>query len=232
MPILQYVVPILFLALLETLLSIDNAIVLAMLARHLPTQQQKKALTYGLVGSVVFRLLALVAAQALLKWHFIKLIGGGYLLYVAFKHLLTLDSNGTEGDDESTPQGRTGRSFWHTVILIELMDVAFAVDSILAAVAVSKNLWIIFLGGMLGVMMIRIAAGSFIRLLDRFPGLEVASYILILIIGSKLTLEYFELPHLEFEKPGHPAFLAFWVSMLVVFASGFFIKKRPATAEK
>jgi YkoY family integral membrane protein len=228
MPGAQYIVPILFLGVLETLLSIDNAIVLAMLAKHLPKDEQKKALTYGLVGSVVFRILALLLAQALLEWNFIKILGGGYLIYVALKHLFA-KTHEEAHDVDSSLTNKKKRGFWPTVIMIELMDIAFAVDSILAAVAISKNLWVIFLGGMMGVLMIRIAASSFIKLLDRFPGFEMASYLLILIIGLKLIVDYFHLPFLHFEQPGHPSFLAFWGVMLLVFLSGFLIKPKASS---
>ncbi|MGN6724349.1 MAG: TerC family protein, partial [Tepidisphaeraceae bacterium] len=78
---------VLLLVLLEGTLSVDNALVLGLLARKLPKDQQEKALTYGLIGAFVFRFLAIGVAVFLLKWTIFKLIGGGYLLYVAVKHL-------------------------------------------------------------------------------------------------------------------------------------------------
>src|SRR3954471_17001451 len=74
------------LVVLEGVLSIDNALVLGLLARRLPEHQRTKALTYGLIGAFVFRFMALALATFLLKWTLFKLLGGGYLLYVAVKH--------------------------------------------------------------------------------------------------------------------------------------------------
>ena len=82
-------VVIALLILLEGVLSIDNALVLALLAKRLPKHQQARALTYGLVGAFVFRFVAIGAAAYLLQWRIVKLIGGGYLLWIALKHLLT-----------------------------------------------------------------------------------------------------------------------------------------------
>src|SRR5215204_4726496 len=72
---------------LEGVLSIDNALVLGLLAKRLPKSEQPRALTYGLVGAFVFRLLAIATAGLLLKWRIVKFIGGGYLVYIAVKHL-------------------------------------------------------------------------------------------------------------------------------------------------
>src|SRR5271156_4315428 len=77
---------VLFLAFLEGLLSIDNAIVLAMMAKPLPRELQRKALTYGLAGSVVFRLAALALATRLIYWRWAKILGGAYLLFVALRY--------------------------------------------------------------------------------------------------------------------------------------------------
>src|SRR5438477_12444779 len=71
---------------LEGVLSIDNALVLGLLAKRLPKHQQKRALTYGLVGAFVFRLIAISVASFLLHWSFVKLLGGLYLIYVTVKH--------------------------------------------------------------------------------------------------------------------------------------------------
>lgn len=75
--------------------------------------------------------------------------------------------------------------FWGTVAMVELMDIAFSVDSVLAAFGVSNEVWILLLGGMLGILMMRGIAGVFLKLLERIPELETTAYILILIIAAK-----------------------------------------------
>src|ERR1700722_11102114 len=76
------------LVLLEGVLSIDNALVLGLLVRRLPGRLRGRALTYGLVGALLFRLVAVVLASVLLKWTVLKLLGGLYLIYIAFSHLI------------------------------------------------------------------------------------------------------------------------------------------------
>lgn len=177
------VVTILFLVFLEGMLSFDNALVLAVLVDKLPEADRKKALTYGIWGAIGFRFLALAALMFLLKMVWVKFVGAAYLFYLAGKYFF-----GGEDEDE-TRQGHP--SFWKTVFMVELTDIAFSSDSILASVGVSHNLWIVFTGGVLGICMMRLAAILFIKLVERFPGLETSAYLLITWIAGKLVLEGF-----------------------------------------
>ena len=263
------------LVLLEGVLSIDNALVLGLLAKRLPKSMQKKALTYGLVGAFVFRFIAIGTASFLLRWRIVKLLGGGYLIYIALKHFF-FDRHDKESDhvevgpdempvlvDDRTgqpltdkealeevkartvvppperPRGRAG--FWSTVLVIELTDIAFAIDSILAAIALvgsapaghvgpHPKLWVVICGGLLGVVLMRFAAVVFIKLLERFPRFETSAYLLVTVIGLKLVADWAlntpEHPHaLDFHSPGHWAFWTFWVLMLICLGFGFLPKK-------
>jgi len=221
------------LVVLEGVLSIDNALVLGLLAKRLPKHEQSKALWYGLVGAFVFRFIAVFTASLLLKWTFVKFLGGAYLVYIAVRHLffesketeeekIVLDEHGhprlveeqsgaelTPAQEEleirerlpvyMTPETRKKlglASFWPTVFVIEMTDIAFAVDSILAAIAmvgsapkgaaVHPKLWVVILGGLLGLMLMRFAARIFITMLDRFPRFETSAYLLVIVIGLKL----------------------------------------------
>lgn len=209
---------ILILIFLEGILSVDNALVLAVIAKPLPHAQQKKALTYGLAGAFIFRFIALSLATYLVKWQWVKFVGGGYLLYIAIKSLVF-------GEKESEGKSRTaGDSFWKTVILIELMDIAFAIDSILAAVALTQKLWVIYIGGIIGVIMMRFAASVFIRVIEKFPQLEKTAYLLVFVIGMKVVLEGFHIEGLDFHSPTAPAFWIFWAIMGLCVAYGFLSK--------
>ncbi len=233
-------VVVLLLVLLEGILSIDNALVLGLLAKRLPKHLQTRALTYGLVGAFVFRFIAVGTAAFLLRWTFVKFLGGAYLVYISVRHLwidagqedeskAVLDPEGqpalvdaetgqpiTKEQEEVEIQQRlpvdlepvadrsTGKAgFWPTVVVIELTDIAFAVDSILAAMALVGNppsgtpkdavhpkLWVVIVGGLLGLILMRFAAAIFIRLLERFPRFEVSAYLLVLIIGLKLLADW------------------------------------------
>jgi YkoY family integral membrane protein len=211
----QDIVTIGLLIFLEGVLSIDNAVVLALLAGRLPHHLQKKALTYGLIGAMVFRFIALAMASYLMNWNWVKFVGGGYLLYVSISHWL----KGKE--DTKVPKDRSSRNFWKTVILIELMDIAFAVDSILAAVAISHKFWVIYTGGVIGMLAMRFSAGIFINLLKKFPNFEEAAYVLVCIIGLKLIVDGFHIEALNFHSPQSPAFWVFWSAMFLTILYGF-----------
>jgi len=218
------------LVVLEGALSIDNALVIGLLARRLPHALRGRALSYGLIGAIVLRLLAVIVASYLLEWHVLKLLGGLYLLYVALSHLLRRPAphpaeGATSDADSNQPQ------FWRIVFMIELTDLAFAADSILAAVALvgappkglepgagHPKLWIVYFGGMIGVALMRVAGLLILRLLDRFPRLETSAYLIVAIIGTKLLLEWWLVPaagaHGPFEDVHSPLFWAFWTTMI------------------
>lgn len=274
-------VVIALLVLLEGMLSIDNALVLGLLAKRVPKPLQKRALTYGLVGAFVFRILAVATASYLLKWRIVKLFGGGYLVYIAVKHLffeskeeheevVTVSAQGepelriaetgaaltaaqeVEELEQRVPvpvdqEVLSGRSFWWTVLVIELTDIAFAVDSILAAIALvgshpdgaaattaHPKLWVVIAGGVVGLMLMRVAAAMFIRLLEKFPRFEVSAYLLVIVIGLKLLVDWGlnseQNPHrINFHDYTHVEFWVFWLSMAAALCVGFIPpKQKPA----
>lgn len=194
------------LAILEGILSVDNALVLAILVRTLPPEQRKKALTYGIIGAFVFRFIALIFAAHLMKLMVFKLIGGGYLVYLAMKHMFFFYK-----EDAHQSRPKTAASFWKTVLLVELTDIAFSIDSITTAVAMSDKLIIVWTGGILGIIFLRFAAGYFVKLLEKLPRLEDLAYQLIFFIGTKLTLEAF---HVEI------AHGIFWLMMGIIAVLG------------
>jgi len=235
---------------LEGTLSIDNAVVLGLLARRLPEHCRGRALSYGLIGAFVFRLIAIVLATTLLKWNVFKLLGGLYLLYVALRHFLEKKDDGHEHGEEHGPSATVQKAsgkFWPTVAVIELTDMAFAVDSILAAIGVvgrppadtppdslHPKLWVVFVGGFLGVVLMRYAAMGFSKLLDRFPRFEPAAYLLVLAIGAKLVIDWadgrWHFEGIDFHSAQSPAFWAFWIVMVACFAFGF-VGKKPAAPQ-
>jgi YkoY family integral membrane protein len=199
---------------LEGVLSIDNALVLAVLARSVKPELQKKVLTYGLVGAVVLRMAAVFLAQELLKSSIIKVLGSIYLLY------LSVHFFATKGVEEAERRETKERGFWTTILLVELADLAFAVDSILAAVAMTDKYWVIITGGLLGTVMMRFAANGLIALLNRLPRLEPTAFVLVGIIGLKLGLEALKIPGVDFHDHGGPWFWAQWISMIAAIVWG------------
>ncbi|MDP4098053.1 TerC family protein [Paenibacillus sp. P96] len=198
------------LIIIEGLLSADNALVLAVLVKHLPKEQQKKALFYGLLGAYVFRFIAIGIGTFLVKITWVKVVGGLYLLWIACSHLFKLEikfygilpyirrqSAAEEGEEEVQNKGK---GFWQTVLAVEAMDIAFSIDSVIAAFGVSNEVWVLFLGGILGVLMMRGVAQVFLKLIDKYPELEQAAFILIIIIGAKMlaAVAGFEMSHYLF----------------------------------
>ena len=207
---------------LEGILSIDNALVLAMLAKPLSPRLQRRALTYGIAGAIAFRTVAILVANSLMRWNWVKFVGGAYLLWVAIK--------GLRGHGGSDDEKRTAAStFWRTVVAIELTDIAFAADSILAAVALTPKYWLVLTGGIIGMILMRFAATLFIRLLERFPSFESAAYWLVFIIGVKLVLDGFHFPGVDFHSSSSGAFWIFWGAMAAAFLSGFRAAKKAKT---
>lgn len=205
---------------LEGILSIDNALVLALIVRELPPQQHKRALSYGLIGALAFRTLAIVAAAFLMHMRWVKFVGGAYLCYLAFDYFY---ASATHADKQSRYVKK--RSFWMTVLIVELTDIAFAVDSILTAVALTQKIAVVLTGGIIGLILMRYAAVVFIDLLKRFPRFEVTAYALVAIIGIKLVIDGFHLPHVDFHESSSPAFWIFWLSMALTLGFGFIPKK-------
>ena len=190
------------LAVLEGILSVDNSLVLAILVRTLPKVQQKKALLYGIFGAFFFRVVALIFAAQLMGFVIFKIIGGGYLVYLAMKHMFFFYK-----EDAHQSRPKVAASFWKTVLIVEFTDIAFSIDSITTAVAMSDKLIVVWLAGIMGIVFLRFAAGFFIRLLERLPKLEDLAYQLIFFVGTKLLMEGF---HIEISHG------VFWMMMGVI----------------
>jgi YkoY family integral membrane protein len=219
---------ILTLVLMEGLLSADNALVLAILVQRLPKYQQKKALFYGLAGAFILRFIGLALAVYLVKFWYLKALGGIYLAYLCISHFYVKHQSNTREIKIKHP------GFWHTVAVVEFTDLAFAIDSILVAVAVSRNLWVIYTGGMLGIIAMRIAAGYVIKLLEKYPDLEHLAYVLIGWISLKLgfeSMEHFMDPVVQ-QSAAHYIPIVFWIGMAVIVCIGLIHTAKQRRLEK
>jgi len=178
------------LVVLEGLLSADNALVMAIMVLGLPRRDHKKALRYGLLGGFAFRTAATMLAAYLIRVGWVKALGGVYLLYLTYSHFWGHE----EGSDRrQAPKAKPmlGLSpFWATVVRVEVINLAFSIDSILVAVAMSPKLWVVITGGILGIVAMRLVAGQLIALVQRYPPLVDGAFIIIAWVGMKLCLEY------------------------------------------
>jgi len=211
---------VLFLVLLEGLLSADNALVLAIMVRHLPPKEQQRALSLGLAMSFGFRFVAILLATQVIKLWWLQAIGALYLLYLPAKHFITMRSGGGEHQTK-------GGTFKQTVVALGIADVAFAIDSVLAAVATVKGTektWVVVLGALLGVILLRFAASYFLRLLEKFPALDHLAYVLVGWVGVKLCFtslhNFSRVSDLMSYKVAEMADGVFWAGMGVIIVVG------------
>ena len=188
---------------LEGLLSADNAMVMAVMVLGLPPHQHQKALKYGLVGAFVFRVLTTLAAFWLIQLSFAKVIGGLYLLYLPYQHFWGSGESTEERREPPKAKPWLGLSaFWATVVRVELMNLVFSIDSILAAVAMSPKIIVVMTGGILGIVAMRIVVGKLLALIQKYPAIVDGAFIIIAWVGTKLLIEYLHQEHyVPFEIP-------------------------------
>lgn len=188
MELTEAILAILVIVALEAILSVDNAMVLAVMVRPLPEHLRQRALLYGLIGAYVLRGLALLFATLIIQIWWIQLLGGLYLIYLAFNHFRKLPSHQNPHHTAAAVQAAAA-SFWRIVVMINVVDLAFAVDSVLVVIAFSENFWVIFTGVAVGILLIRLAAGWMVQVMERYPRLEQVAYAVVGWAGLKLTLE-------------------------------------------
>ena len=187
------------LIIIESLLSVDNAAVLATMVMDLPEKEREKALKYGIWGAYVFRGLAMLFASVLIKIWWLKPVGGIYLLYLVYSYWKGKQTVKTEDDviDKKSnwlyrvTVGSLG-NFWATVCLVELMDMAFSIDNVFAAVAFTPNIILVCAGVFIGILAMRFIANYFVKMMAKYTFLETAAFVVIAVLGIKLTLSLVE----------------------------------------
>ncbi|WP_199620211.1 TerC family protein [Paenibacillus alkalitolerans] len=245
--LLEYGWVLLVLVALEGLLAADNALVLAIMVKHLPDRERKKALFYGLTGAFVFRFASLFAISFLVDVWQVQAIGAVYLIFIALNHLFR-KAIVKKTESRVTPEAaanKNGAGFWMTVLKVELADIAFAVDSILAAVALAVALpntalpqiggmdgghfLVIFAGGFIGLIIMRFAASFFVKLLQQRPGLEIAAFLIVGWVGVKLSVYTLSHPALSVLPEGfakNPVWkISFYAVLILVTLGGWFLSK-------
>lgn len=205
---------IISLIILESLLSVDNALVLAAMVSHLPENERKWALRAGMLGAYIMRGLSLAFVFFIIANPWIKLIGGAYLIYLMCSHL------GIEEGEEAAKKVKSG--FWGTVVAVELADLSFSIDNIAAAAAFTNKMWIIIVGVFIGIAAMRFVAGIFVKLIEKFPVLNTVAYLLVGWIGIGLWVEI--LGHVEFGE------MTKFAGVLGIIAAGLIYERVPGAA--
>jgi YkoY family integral membrane protein len=250
---LEYAWALLILIGLEGLLSADNALVLAVIAKHLPDDQKKRAINYGIILAFVFRFGALFAISFIANVWQVQAIGAAYLLYLGLKHVIQARF-GKENEDihKDDKKAAAGKGFYPTVGKIALADLAFAIDSILAAVALALGLpdsplgnfggmdggkfIVVLLGGIAGLILIKYAATWFVQLLEKRPALETTAYAIVAWVGVKLaviTLAHEDIGFLDHDFPHSTVWTLIFYGVLVAIALiGWFAPANKKALEK
>lgn len=170
---------------LEAVLSADNAIALAAIAQGLENPQlQRRALNFGLVVAFALRVVLILSATWVIRFWQFELAGGIYLLWLVFQHFTSDDQ-----DQEGHHHGPRFNSLWQAIPLIGLTDLAFSLDSVTTAIAVSDQIWLVLTGGLIGVVALRFMAGLFIRWLAEFEHLEDAGFVTVALVGLRLLVK-------------------------------------------
>lgn len=243
--LLEYSWVLIVLVVLEGLLAADNALVLAIMVKRLPEKDRKRALFYGLAGAFVFRFLSLFIISFLVDVWQIQAIGALYLLFIALNHIFrkVLFKKPEAESHNNDEKEKKGSGFWTTVLKVEVADIAFAIDSILAAVALAVALppsglghiggmdtgkfLVIFTGGFIGLIIMRFAASAFVKLLERKPGLEIAAFAIVGWVGVKLAVVTLTHPKVAIipESFSHSTAwkLSFYIVLILIAVAGWFL---------
>lgn len=244
---LEYAWTLVVLIGLEGILSADNALVMAVIAKHLPDKQKTKAINYGIIGAFIFRFGALFAISFIANVWQVQAIGAAYLIYLGMKHIFVKDQDGKDKAEKRA----NGNGFWPTVVKIGLADLAFAIDSILAAVALAivlpdspfpnfggmdaAKFAIVVLAGVAGLILIKFAATWFVTLLEKRPSLETVAYLIVAWVGVKLaviTLSHKSVGILDENFPHSTGWtIAFWGVLIGIAVIGWFISGKVSSQD-
>jgi YkoY family integral membrane protein len=221
---------------LEAILSADNAIALAAISKRLHNPaNQKKALDFGLLLALALRLLLIIAARWVLNFWPLQLAASLYLLWLSGKQILSVWSAArvdtlTVQQTSSPEELETGEaqstlppavpSVSNVILTLALTDLAFSLDSIAAAVAVTDRLLIVMAGGVIGIGTLRLTAGLFNRWLDLYPNLETAGYVAVGLVGLRLLVRL-GLPQLA------PPEWLLLTSVTLLLVWGFSLRRAP-----
>ncbi len=145
------------------LLSGDNAVVIALAARSLPTHQQKKAIFWGSAAAIVMRIVLTLIAVEMLKWPWLKIVGGVLLIYIGVSLLVQ------EGDDHHSDSSEA-RGMAYAIRTILVADLVMSLDNVLAVAAAAKgDTLLLVIGLAISIPLIIFGSTMLIKVMERFP---------------------------------------------------------------
>jgi len=139
---------------LELVLSADNAVALASITKNLNNiDLQRKALNIGIFIALLLRILVILTAQFFLNFWPVKLIGGIYLISLSISKFLSLNNNDSDKNINENSE-KSNISLFKVILLLSVTDLAFSIDSITAAVAISDQFLLVITGAIIFTFMI------------------------------------------------------------------------------
>ncbi len=205
------------LVLLELILSADNAVALAAIARSSrQPEQERLALNLGIGMALLLRIALIVVAQWVLQNTWVQLFAAAYLVWLVVDHFKSRSDDSASALD-ADGSDRSERPFLKTVLLLAFTDLAFSIDSVAAAVAISDQILLISAGAFIGIVALRFTSALFIRWLDLYPRLETAGFLAVAFVAFRLIV------HVIIPDLNQPDWLTLLV-VLVLFAWGMSIR--------
>jgi YjbE family integral membrane protein len=163
---------------INIILSGDNAVVIALAARSLPAEQQKKAIMFGSGAAVVLRIVLTVVAAKLLALSYLQIIGGLLLLWIGTQLL--------SGDDEEEGEGKEKAGLWVAIRTILIADLVMSLDNVIAVAAAAKgSMTLLILGLAISIPLVIFGSKLMISLMDRFPVIVTMGAALIGWVGGE-----------------------------------------------
>lgn len=197
---MEQVIALVTLILLEVVLGLDNVIFISIVAGRLPQNQQKKARRLGLILAMVLRLALLGIISLILKLDgtlffvfdigisgkdIILILGGVFLLYKASTEIY----HKMEGEEGDTSKNIKAKSFRSVIMQILLLDLVFSVDSIITAVGMVDELWIMYVAVIVTVSIMLFASEPISKFIDKHPAFKMLALSFLLLIGMSLIAE-------------------------------------------
>lgn len=180
------------LSLMEIILSVDNSIILSsIIIKNLNKRSDRnKAIKYGIIGAYFFRSISLLFTSFLIKIWWLEFIGGLYLILIGLTFFIKKIKNYTNKKTNKKKYNKNKYSFWKVVFIVEMIDLSFSIDNILASISLSKNILLIFFGVFIGIYFIRLSTKYIINMIEKFPILNYSAFIVIIILGIKLIFSF------------------------------------------
>jgi predicted tellurium resistance membrane protein TerC len=186
---------------LEVILGIDNIIFISILSDKLPPDQRKKLRQTGIALAMIMRLGLLTVISYIMKLQYtlftvneidisgkdlILISGGLFLMYKSTKEIYLK----TENKEEEEPTVKSSKaSFRDLLIQILVLDIVFSIDSIVTAVGMVENIWIMYAAVVISVLIMLLASGAISKFIHDHPSFKVLALCFLIVIGISLMAE-------------------------------------------